>query len=260
MEKANILLHQIQEIKSHQKQVQPKPKKKPSSQQQPQPQNWGLPPSAPPDGNELYNDMNNMRITGKMMHGRTESGSSIAYPVSPSTAGPGHGLPQPAPAIPSYDAPPYRPSMEMDIGIPGPVSKLLETALRDLGAADSFPPRQPPKGPIGVKVDKYGRPIPEQLGGYVVSPSAIERPGSAQGVVAPPTRQPTPPIKHRKVGLDDFNFLAVLGKGNFGKVMLAEEKRTNGLFAIKVLKKEFIIDNDEVERYSTPFQLQPAFG
>ena len=51
----------------------------------------------------------------------------------------------------------------------------------------------------------------------------------------------------------------MLGKGNFGKVMLAEEKKTNGLFAIKVLKKEFIIDNDEVERYRffcTPF----AFG
>jgi predicted nucleic acid-binding protein len=52
------------------------------------------------------------------------------------------------------------------------------------------------------------------------------------------------------VGLDDFTFLAVLGKGNFGKVMLAQEKFTNAFYGVKVLKKEFILENDEVERYS----------
>lgn len=53
-------------------------------------------------------------------------------------------------------------------------------------------------------------------------------------------------ILHRP-SLDDFNFVAVLGKGNFGKVMLGEEKSTKYLYAIKVLKKEFIIQNDELE-------------
>ncbi|XP_061472604.1 serine/threonine-protein kinase N1 isoform X5 [Rhineura floridana] len=47
--------------------------------------------------------------------------------------------------------------------------------------------------------------------------------------------------------MDDFHFVAVLGRGHFGKVLLSELHRTGELFAIKALKKGDIIARDEVE-------------
>lgn len=53
--------------------------------------------------------------------------------------------------------------------------------------------------------------------------------------------------KRRKVSLDDFVLLKVLGKGNFGKVLLSKSKNTDRLCAIKVLKKDHIIQNHDIE-------------
>uniref|UniRef100_A0A7N8X546 protein kinase C n=1 Tax=Mastacembelus armatus TaxID=205130 RepID=A0A7N8X546_9TELE len=53
--------------------------------------------------------------------------------------------------------------------------------------------------------------------------------------------------RYLKLILQDFKCVAVLGRGHFGKVLLAEYKSTGEMFAIKALKKGDIVARDEVD-------------
>ncbi|PRP82924.1 hypothetical protein PROFUN_06701 [Planoprotostelium fungivorum] len=50
----------------------------------------------------------------------------------------------------------------------------------------------------------------------------------------------------KRVGPDDFQLLKVVGRGAFGKVMLAKKKDSQRLYAMKVVSKNYIVNNNVV--------------
>ena len=55
----------------------------------------------------------------------------------------------------------------------------------------------------------------------------------------------------RHASLDDLNFLATIGRENYSKTLLAEGKISKCLYAVKIIKKELLIENDEVAQVKT---------
>ncbi|CAJ0609834.1 unnamed protein product [Cylicocyclus nassatus] len=63
----------------------------------------------------------------------------------------------------------------------------------------------------------------------------------------PPVVTPPAISKGTNLNIDMFRMVSVLGRGHFGKVILAQYKPTSTYYALKILKKGDILGRDEVE-------------
>ncbi|KAI6650752.1 aPKC [Oopsacas minuta] len=59
------------------------------------------------------------------------------------------------------------------------------------------------------------------------------------------------PVFDSTISIDDFNILKVIGRGSYAKVLLAEQKKTSKLYAMKVVKKELLTDEEDFDWVQT---------
>ncbi len=53
--------------------------------------------------------------------------------------------------------------------------------------------------------------------------------------------------RNETMKLEDFEIKKMVGKGTFGKVFLVQNKKNQKIFAMKVIRKDIIIDNEQFE-------------
>ena len=52
-------------------------------------------------------------------------------------------------------------------------------------------------------------------------------------------------VKGQVISINDFDLIRVIGRGSYSKVLMVQLKKTRRLYAMKVIKKE-LVSNDEV--------------
>lgn len=56
------------------------------------------------------------------------------------------------------------------------------------------------------------------------------------------------PGSQRQYSIADFELIKVIGRGSYAKVLMVELKKTRRIYAMKVIKKALVTD-DEVKKY-----------
>ncbi|XP_065890110.1 protein kinase C iota type-like isoform X2 [Dysidea avara] len=63
--------------------------------------------------------------------------------------------------------------------------------------------------------------------------------------------QDSNPVKESQISLDDFNVLKVIGRGSYAKVLMVELKQTKRVYAMKVIKKDLVLDEEDIDWVQT---------
>ena len=53
-----------------------------------------------------------------------------------------------------------------------------------------------------------------------------------------------PTLLGKVISIDDFDLIRVIGRGSYAKVLMVELKKTKRLYAMKVIKKELVTDDE----------------
>lgn len=56
--------------------------------------------------------------------------------------------------------------------------------------------------------------------------------------------QDTNVISESQISLEDFNILKVIGRGSYAKVLMVELKVSKEIYAMKVIKKSLVMDEE----------------
>lgn len=59
------------------------------------------------------------------------------------------------------------------------------------------------------------------------------------------------PSDSRQYTIEDFDLLRVIGRGSYAKVLMVELKKTNRIYAMKVIKKELVTDDEDIDWVQT---------
>lgn len=97
------------------------------------------------------------------------------------------------------------------------------------------------------KTDEYNRHLPQEVmegtGGEYCN-NYITSIFLSLPLPSPLILQGTNPVTESRISLADFNILKVIGRGSYAKVLMVELKSTKRIYAMKVIKKDLVMDEE----------------